>query len=276
MASLTFSSVNYADVDRTSVRIIAKLTMIDDGETYEEWRAISDLFPEGATIDYTYDTDYYSDETIYTIDMTIKGLSPGTTYSKVGIECWYTVETLDTWYEYWFEADGTEHWFTSRSNAASKYNELADEGADMWPTKEDYDNDEDGVIRYNGAYLVREEQEEWSDAENEYIDRTIPVYTRPSAFYFKGSNTLASGDKYPVNNIQELLKNIYNFDNVAMAWKRWRNQGSASTCNAFYEGNLSADMMNTAHNYLGTGKSYNSGDKISAEMFTTLENKLNN
>lgn len=271
MASLTFYSTtsDYPPViGRTTATIYVGLDLKDYNGVYESLDSVYDLTTNKkanfSVVDYIYGTRYNT----YVLKVNFSNLASG---SKVllGVKCTYTIETeVDG---YCFSYGNNYYESESRRTAAEDYIYYKNKGYEMDPTEEDYDV----RVSVDGEYAYLYETS-WIEEDDDSVEYEDYFYTRPALFYFKGSNTLASGNKYPVNNIQELLINIYNFDNVAMAWKRWQNQGSANTCNAFYEGNLSADMMNTAHNYLGTGKSYNPGDKISAEMFTTLENKLNN
>lgn len=273
MASLRLKNMI---VNKNSV-VFDAIFSIDEFDEFDDEVDVYGI-PSSANLEYEIiDMEIDWDGTTYTIEITLTKLSPGESID-VGIECWYYHREPSAW---GFTADDIEYSYPSKSRAGRQYLKYVEAGADVYPRNS---AQADSIWESSSGEKAYLEVFEWDyEAEGwESIEQTELIYTHPGAFYFKGTDSngngivINQGDKYPINNIQELLINIYDFDTIATAWKRWKNQSNSSACNAFYEGNLSADMMNTAHNYLGTGKSYNPGDKISAEMFTTLENKLNN
>lgn len=108
----------------------------------------------------------------------------------------------------------------------------------------------------------------------------ITIYTRPNNFYFNGSSSTVAGLQWRVDSgIQSLLTNIYNFDSVAVAWKKWKDQtGSPGSCSTFVKNNnISASMFETAYNYLGKSvpSGCSSGQILKASFFSGLESALN-
>jgi hypothetical protein len=66
------------------------------------------------------------------------------------------------------------------------------------------------------------------------------------------------------------------FNEAATKWKRWKeNDTNYTACTAFSAGPLSADMINSAYNYLGTVTNYKRGNPVTAAIFSGLESILN-
>lgn len=296
MATLTIDSVKSSSIDRTTATLTGKMTCLYqsefNGATREYW--LSDLSitaPAGASITATTGTMTTSGSyRIYPFTATISGLKAGEKQEitlKTDYEVWNYVKSSIT--HYWFNYkynDGAllKYETTVKTSAIAAYLSLQDNGYTMYPNKDSTGNDKYNIFGYNSDYdayyylwTYSEDTSGWVDSDYPTAKASKPIYTKPNAFYFGDGKTVPSGTKWEVSKgIQTILTNIYNFNTEATKWKTWKEQSVPTTaCSAFSKGTLSKDMINNAYSYLGSSTSYKTGAKVSAAMFSGLEEIIN-
>lgn len=217
----------------------------------------------------------------YSIDCTINNMLPGQVQNvqlQLSVrQRQYQLQETTTYYFYYMPPGGSS-WATvedtNLQNVANIYVNLSNNGYSVLPTQSAFD-----VISYGGAYLYFSTNSvgNWYDLDDKtVISNSITLYTKTDKFYFGNGQSISAGTKWNVQEgIQTIMPNIYNFNDQATAWKRWKNQSAVTACSAFQAGKLSAAMLNNAYAYLGQSSTYKSKDRISAAMFSGLEKILN-
>lgn len=115
----------------------------------------------------------------------------------------------------------------------------------------------------------------WSTVSSKSVTQTAGTYYKsPANFTF---NNCSSGQKWKVNDgLQSLITNIYDFTDYATQWRYWMEQSNLSgPCPAWAKGPLTANNLNSIHDYVVTGKTYSSKQTVSADMFNSLATKIN-
>lgn len=295
MATLTIDSITYSNVDRTTATLTGKMTCLFqsefNGATREYW--LSDLSitsPAGASVTTTNGTMTTSGSyRIYPFTAKITGLTAGSEQKitlAADYEIWKYVKDSIT--HYWFNYNyngGTllEYDGTIKTDVGERYLRLQNNGYTMYPNKDSTGSSIYDTYGYNSTYeayyylwTYTEDASAWVDSSYPTATASKTVYTKPNAFYFGNGKTVSSGTKWAVSEgIQTILINIYNFNTEATKWKKWKNQLIQTACSAFSKGTLSATMLNNAYSYLGSSTRYSPGDKVSAAMFSGLENIMN-
>ena len=291
MATLTINSVTYSSVDRTTATLTGKMTCLfqneSNGATREYW--LSDLSitsPSGASITtkngtMTTNGSYRT----YPFTVTVSGLKAGTEQKitlTADYEVWKYKKSSATHYWFNYNSNGgtlKEYDVTKKATAGERYLSLQNKGYTMYPDKNsDYD-----VRGYDSSYkdyyylwTYSEDTSDWVESSYPTATASKTIYTRPNAFYFGNGKTVPSGTKWDVSKgIQTILINIYNFNTEATKWKKWKNQSTQTACSAFSKGTLSKTMLNNAYAYLGSSTKYDTGNKVSAAMFSGLEEIMN-
>lgn len=156
------------------------------------------------------------------------------------------------------------------------YEELEDDIGKNWKTEYVYLGSEwvEGtgrLYKYNAIEYYWTQVSE-SEKDGTPITSTVSFFPKPASFSF---NNCAAGEGWYIDQgLNSLITNLTSFQSVAQQWKCWKNQTEQSACPAF-DSPLTAIQLNSIHSYVGTGKTYSSGDKVSAEMFNSLANAIN-
>lgn len=299
MASISMPYEGGVTVNKNSIKVTLYVDLEYDDEYRERFEDIK-LLNSNASMSYT-KSPSNNTATYYTITATITNFPKGQKFEprfqlvyeyreKNISNTEYYVETVEDDGEYAYKAD-------SKSEGRQLYLDLQDANyvQEIYPTEWEYEeqdtsswvgNDYAEVISYRDIYLYVLEYDSWSDwLEDEVNLDAFSVYTHPSNFYFKGDGEApAQGDSWNVEEgIKSLFTNYDNFNSAATAKINWKNQNTdEGTCTALSStGNLTASDLTEAYNYLGikynnNWTKFNSGEIIKADMFSKLEDAINN
>lgn len=292
MATLTIDKIEYSNIDRTTAKLTGKMTCSFqkefDGAIQEYWESdLSITSPAGASVVTKKGNITTSgSQRTYFFTATISGLTAGSEQTitlKTWYEKWVYEKSSTTYYYFYYKNDNgdwKEYESTRKATAVDAYLSRQAKGYTMDPD-EDSSYVESGYDRTYGEYYYlytwEEDTSDWFYDDDLPVSKSTTVYTRPNAFYFGDGATVVAGTKWDVSKgIQTILPNIYNFNTEATKWKKWKNQtDSVTECSAFSKGNLSETMLTNAYAYLGDISSYKKGDRVSATMFSNLEDLIN-
>ena len=220
-------------------------------------------------------------------EIIVDNLVPGEQYT-IQIKAKFIIKSEGGyWYQYeippdsnaWTSSDkfanlkDANDYYNAHHNA---YKKRPTQGDESYPEGEVIDAIEklesDGTFFY---YTKALEEEKWIDAD------PYTVYMRPLPFHFKKDESpVVSGEKWTIDvGIQELLDNIKSFQGEAKKLLQWHKQTNWQSCPGFTdsEGYISAKQLNEIYSYLGISidKPFESGDIITAAMFSNLEGAFN-
>lgn len=259
MASI--GNVTYKQITQTTAQFTAYVSDIDNSSTKTYYQSASLSSPSGASLSAGKSGSHSSG---YTINCTVSGLKPGQQVTIVIIFHFnrekYVPKTV---FRYLYKLKTSSNWRTS--GAYSTRREAVDAMNSLDP--EVYDTG--GTFTEDASY--------WTDDGSTTESASVTVYTRPNNFYFGKNGSVASGTQWEVSKgIQTILPNIYSFNTELGKWKNWREQSGGHSYSVFASGSkLSASMLSNAYSILGGSSAYKTGDKVSAVMFSGIENLFN-
>lgn len=212
--------------------------------------------------------------------------SDGPTKHTVELTCYYNVmqRTREWVVEYgeWQPVglpffDGT----VSTANYRDTY--FPDDGTYGYVLEGESTPQSDGSYRVYKQEWYREKTEgwpEWTDnwiivSENESVTQTVGTYYKsPAKFDFKNCER---GKQWRVDaGINSLITNINSFPDYATQWKAWKDQPNLSSPCPSFDSPLSANNLNSIYAYVRKTGNFNPGDPISAAMFNSLADVINN
>lgn len=296
MASITLKS--YSNCTDTGCVILAEVKRDYDADVKDEWKSLSILTPEGASITHT---DFPSGKnTSGDVSISVSDLDTGLEYSiKIQLVVKsYRWGQIDTNYIPWSKTyyyiivNGDREKYNSVEKACAAWVEAKNNGFTVQPFESE---DDSNIVGNKGGYCYEvtetgttpEPVYGWLYLQDTKVDNSITVFTHPKVFYFDSKGKYNAGSQWDISKgINSLLTNFYYFDIAATCWKRWYNKEKSTAATIFTKlngdgsrsnlvGNLTATQLNNAYNYLGSDKKYESGDIISAAMFKGLEEIIN-
>lgn len=259
MASI--GNVTYKNITQTTAQFTAHVFDIDNSSTKTYYQSASLSSPSGASLSAGKSGNHNSG---YTVNCTVSGLKPGQQVTIIVIFHFNRKKyVLKTVFRYRYKPKTSSNW--RDSGAYSTRREAVDAMNSLDP--EIYDTG--GTFAEDASY--------WDDDSPITESASVTVYTRPNNFYFGKNGSVASGTQWEVSKgIQTILPNIYNFNTAVGKWKNWRDQSGGHSYSIFTSGSkLSASMLSNAYSILGGSSTYKTGDKVSAAMFSGIENLFN-
>lgn len=212
--------------------------------------------------------------------------SDGPTKHTVELTCYYDVmQRTRSWefvgYGQWQQSVGPPSMVGTIPIANYYYEYLPSNGTSGYILVGDSIPQSDGSYRVYQYPFYREKEYDWSAwtswsiVSSKSVTQTAGTYYKsPANFTF---NNCSSGQKWKVNDgLQSLITNIYDFTDYATQWRYWMEQSNLSgPCPAWAKSSLTANNLNSIHDYVVTGKTYSSKQIVSADMFNSLATKIN-
>ena len=114
---------------------------------------------------------------------------------------------------------------------------------------------------------------QWGEGGKDEYELELDFYPHPAEFIFKNC---APGNQWKINEgiNKKLITNLTDFRSYANQWCAWKNQQSFTGVPQFVSP-LSASNLNAIYSALGHSRSYQTGDRVSADMFNGLANIIN-